>query len=138
MRIEWSPPVGRAKARRDDKSDPATEGHFASSLAADAPPAPAAPATTLGVIDSLLSIQEMPDALAGRRRAVQRGSTLLDRLDDLRLALLSGVLPRERLAELARVAGTARDAVDDPRLVGVLDEIELRVRVELAKLDAVL
>jgi hypothetical protein len=66
---------------------------------------------------------------------VQRGSTLLDRLDELRLGLLAGVLPRERLDELARIARTARDSVDDPGLSLILDDIDLRVAVELAKLD---
>jgi hypothetical protein len=66
---------------------------------------------------------------------VQRGATLLDRLDELRLGLLAGVLPRERLDELARTARTARETVDDPRLSLILDDIDLRVAVELAKLD---
>jgi hypothetical protein len=134
MRIEWTPPVRRTAARRDDKGDAASEGRFASALAGDQPTAPTAPPPAINSVDSLLSIQEMPDALAGRRRAVQRGHTLLDRLDDLRLALLTGVLPRERLSELSRMASGARETVNDPRLAEVLDAIELRVAVELAKL----
>jgi hypothetical protein len=87
-------------------------------------------------VDGLLSIQEMPDALVGRRRAIMRGDGLLDRLEDLRLGLLAGVLPRDRLDELSRLARTARQSVDDPRLAAILDEIDLRAAVELAKLDA--
>jgi len=82
----------------------------------------------------LFQIQEMPDALAQRRRAVQRGSTLLDRLDDLRLALLSGSLSPGQIAELQRAVASERGLVDDPRLLAVLDEIDLRAKVELAKL----
>ena len=98
-------------------------------------PAPAAAAPGLTAVDALLVAQELPDPLAGRRRAVQRGNALLDRLEELRLGLLAGILSRERLDELTRLAGTVRETVDDPRLGEVLDEIDLRVAVELAKLD---
>jgi hypothetical protein len=135
MRIEWTPPVRRTTQRRDDKSATAADGNFAAELSGDQPAAPAAGAPAVNLVDALLSIQELPDALAGKRRAVQRGNTLLDRLEDLRMGLLTGLLSRERLYELSRLAGTARDAVDDPRLSQLLDEIDLRVAVELAKLD---
>jgi hypothetical protein len=135
MRIEWTPPVRRTTARRDDKTDASSGDKFAAALGGDAPATPAASAPGLATVDALLVAQELPDALAGRRRAVQRGNSLLDRLEELRLGLLAGVLPRERLEELTRLARTARETVDDPRLSEVLDEIDLRVAVELAKLD---
>jgi hypothetical protein len=135
MRIEWTPPLRRTTARREEKSDGVSGEKFAAALAAEQPPAPAAAAPPPAAVEALLSLQEMPDALAGRRRAVQRGQTLLDRLEDLRLGLLAGIVPRERLDELARLSRTAREAVDDPRLSRLLDDIDLRVAVELAKLD---
>src|SRR5262245_15683935 len=48
-------------------------------------------------IDSLLSLQEVPEDPRRRRRAMQRGMDLLDRLDDIRIALLSGRMPQEQL-----------------------------------------
>jgi class II flagellar assembly regulator FliX len=135
MRIEWTPPLRRTTARRDEKSDAASGEKFAEALGADQPAAPTKAAPPPAAVDALLSLQEMPDALAGRRRAVQRGQTLLDRLEDLRLGLLAGIVPRERLDELAKLSRTARETVDDPRLAQLLDEIDLRVAVELAKLD---
>jgi class II flagellar assembly regulator FliX len=138
MRIEWSPPLRRTSAvRREGKADTPQSGPFTSALAGDPPPAPAAAPTTVSALDALLTVQEIPDAIAGRRRAVQRGTALLDRLEDVRLALLTGVLPKERLEQLSRLAGTSRAAITDPRLVAVLDEIDLRVAVELAKLDQI-
>jgi len=47
-----------------------------------------------------------------------------------------GVRARSRPAAPAPVGELARDAVDDPALALVLDEIDLRVAVELAKLDS--
>jgi hypothetical protein len=135
MRIEWTPPVRRTTARRDGKTDASGDEKFASALGGEPPAAPPTSPPSVNSIDALLIVQELPDALAGRRRAVQRGNSLLDRLDDLRLALLAGVLPRERLDDLARLARSVRETVEDPRLAEVLDEIDLRVAVELAKLD---
>jgi hypothetical protein len=135
MRIDWNPGVRRTSSRRDEKTDGSSGEKFAAALAGDQPAAPAAPTPALNSVDVLLSAQELPDALTARRRAVQRGNTLLDRLDDLRHGLLAGVLPRERLDELARLAKTARETIDDPRLVDILNDIDLRVAVELAKLD---
>jgi hypothetical protein len=133
MRIEGTRPPRPATARRGDKTDAAAE-KFAASLSGDAPAAAAAPPPALGQIEGLLTVQELPDPLMRRRRAVQRGHTLLDRLEELRLALLAGGLPRARLDELARLARTARETVEDAGLGRVLDEIDLRVAVELAKL----
>jgi len=135
MRVEWTPPVRRSTARRDDKAGLADGEKFASVLQEEPPAQAAAAPPKLNPLDALLSLQELPDALAGRRRAVQRGSSLLDRLEDLRLGLLAGIVPRERLQQLAELAQSARDGVDDPRLAELLDQIDLRVAVELAKLD---
>jgi hypothetical protein len=136
MRIEWTPPLRRTTARRDDKSENAPEGRFSAALAEEQPAAPTTPPPTLNSIDGLLTLQEMPDALAGRRRrSVQRGTTMLDQLDDLRLGMLTGIFSREQLDRLSRISRTTRESVDDPRLAEVLDQIDLRVAVELAKLD---
>ncbi|MGO8914356.1 MAG: flagellar assembly protein FliX [Stellaceae bacterium] len=135
MRIEWTQPLRRTTSRRDGKTDSTSGEKFAAALAGEQPAAPASAARPPNPVDVLLTAQEVPDALGGRRRALQRGNSLLDRLEDLRLGLLAGVLPRDRLGELALLAKTARETVDDPGLAAVLDEIDLRVAVELAKLD---
>ena len=135
MRIEGPPPVRRTAVRRDGDKAEAAGDKFAAALEGGDHAAPATPSPAVGALDGLLSIQEIPDALVGRRRAVLRGDSLLDRLDDLRLGLLAGAMPRDRLEELMRLARSARDAVDDPRLAAILDEIDLRAAVELAKLE---
>ncbi|HEV2548476.1 MAG TPA: flagellar assembly protein FliX [Stellaceae bacterium] len=138
MRIESTPPLRRtAPVRRDARVGAPQDGPFAAALSGEQPPAPAAAPATVSALDALLTVQEIPDATAGRRRAVQRGEALLDRLEDVRLALLTGVLPRERLEELSRLARTNRAAITDPRLSAILDDIDLRVAVELAKLDQI-
>ena len=85
-------------------------------------------------VAALIALQEVPDATARRARAVAAGHDLLDRLDELRLALLAGRMSPNRLAALAQSARARREGVADPRLAEVLDEIALRAEVELAKL----
>ena len=136
MRIDPNRPILPASPRRDGKSGSGTGTGFSAAVTGEQPASGPTAARPMLPVDGLFQIQEMPDALAQRRRAVQRGSTLLDRLDDLRLALLSGSLSPGQIAELQRVVATERGLVDDPRLVAVLDEIDLRAKVELAKLTA--
>jgi len=46
-----------------------------------------------------------------------------------------GEIPSARMAALAQSVRSRREACSDPRLAALLDEIELRVEVELAKLS---
>lgn len=59
---------------------------------------------------------------------------MLEQLEDVRIGLLTGSISQSQLQDLARNAKQAREEYLDPRLSEALDEIELRARVELAKL----
>jgi hypothetical protein len=91
----------------------------------------------LGGLAAVLAVQETPDQLLkrSRQRARERGEDVLDQLDDIRLGLLTGAIPVARLERLAQLIRAKREQVDDPRLDQILDEIELRAAVELAKLS---
>lgn len=84
-------------------------------------------------VDALLSLQETGDATTAPRRAVARGEHMLDILDDIKLALLSGQIPQAKLNRLLTVVEGHQGALHDPRLADILGHIELRARVELAK-----
>lgn len=86
--------------------------------------------------DSVLSVQETDDATQERSRGLDRmyGEGILDRLEDIRHGLLVGALPKDKLAGLAQSMRARRRQSDDPRLNRILDEIELRAEVEIAKL----
>ena len=83
--------------------------------------------------DSLLTVQQVPEGELRRRRSLQRGRTILAQLESLRLALISGAIPRAQLRQLLSIVESERVPSADPRLAAVLDGIELRARVELAK-----
>ncbi|TVR08143.1 MAG: flagellar assembly protein fliX [Salinarimonadaceae bacterium] len=89
----------------------------------------------VGSLDALLALQEDAGGSGDRRRrAAQRGHDLLDALDRLKAALLSGRVPVSDLKAIASRLAERRDSTGDPRLDEVIAHIELRAQVELAKL----
>ena len=129
-------PTGTAKAasvRRPDKGSQAKPGEFSKLLEGlDEPEAPRATASAAPV-DPVVGVRDATDRSG--RRSKQRAEDILDRLEEIRLGLLAGAIPRDRLEALDQLVQQHRDRVADPRLSEILDEIELRARVELAKLD---
>lgn len=117
-----------------------TPGGFAVAGQAAAGPMAASPAASsagaVTGVSALMTLQGVEDAAERRRRAVRRGSGLLDRLDELKLALLDGGDGAGALNRLARANGEARPDELEPGLAAVLDAIELRAAVEIAKRDA--
>jgi hypothetical protein len=108
----------------------------ASTPQAAAAPARAAGAAPVASMDALLALQEVDGPLERRRRAVRRGGRLLDALDAVKLALLGeGDSVAPALQRLATAVREQRLGSFDPGLDGVLDEIETRAAVELAKAE---
>jgi hypothetical protein len=101
----------------------------------------AAPAATGGTptvagIDALLALQGVEAADEQRRRAVKRGHTALDLLDEMKLSLLSGRLEPAMVLRLKSAAAELKEMSGDSRVDQVLAEIDLRVEVELAKVES--
>ncbi len=93
-------------------------------------------AGTVSALDALLALQQSGDALdSPKKHAVLRAESLLEQLEGVRDALLSGTLPASRLRQLVGLLDQQRENVSDPALSSVLDEIDLRAQVELAKLE---
>lgn len=86
-----------------------------------------------GGIDALLALQAADDATTGRRKAIKRANLLLDALEEIRADLLAGRVSEGRLNRAVALLQQAK-AQTDPELDAVVADIELRVRVELAKL----
>jgi hypothetical protein len=116
---------GEFKAALVDAMDDAP-----SVFAAEAPP-------SLGAVDALLVAQAVGDSpdKEQRRRLVRHAEDILDMLEELRHGLLMGTIPESKLTQLTDMVRSRREACRDPRLASLLDEIELRAEVELAKLS---
>jgi hypothetical protein len=100
--------------------------------------APAAATAALSNIGALLALQGVEDPAERRRRATRRADDLLAQLDELRQSMLGPGVTRLQVARLAQTLREQRDAVDDPALEALLDDVELRAEVELAKLERAL
>jgi hypothetical protein len=106
------------------------------SLAGPGIAATAGTAGALPPLGGLLALQDVAEPTAERRRrALGRGRSILDRLDELRLELLAGAVPLDLLRRLQGELGRRVDVADEPRLQGLLDAIEVRCAVEVAKLE---
>ncbi len=106
------------------------------SAAGAAPPAARAGAVAgVASLDALLALQEMGGPLERRRKAVGRAGRILDVLDDLRVAVIDGEVSGAHLEQLVKAVRDQRENTEDPGLEGILDEIEMRAAVELAKLQ---
>lgn len=92
----------------------------------------AAPLTGAGM---LLGLQEVSGDEIERKRAMKKGKSIIDALDQLRDALLIGSLSPATIRQLETVLAEKRAVNNDPRLNAILDEIEVRAAVELAKLE---
>jgi hypothetical protein len=91
---------------------------------------------TIASVDALLSVQsvEDPTARAAKKRMRQRGNDILAELDNIRLAMLTGNLTVGHMIDVADVVASHREKISDPVLTSIMDEIDLRAQVELAKM----
>ena len=133
MKISGTGPVQTPPIRRRDQTS-RSSGAFAGELAGDGAVRESAAPTDAAAVSTLLSLQEVADPLAERREAVRRGEDLLDHLDELRHGLLIGAFPEEKLDRLLILVRRQRNQVADPRLREILNDIEVRAAVELAKM----
>lgn len=128
-------PAGAGFARAMDETG-ASDGQVD-----DAPALPGGGA--LASVDALLALQGVdaveganPDGRRKNQAAARHGQELLDQLDEIRVGLLTGRLSEGHLRALSQRLGTQIEAPTDPKLRSVLDDINLRVAVELAKYES--
>lgn len=89
------------------------------------------PVPNVAMLVTLAAADPMMDR---RRRLAAQAERGVEALDHLHKEVLVGVPSVERLREIAQWSQTL-DTPDEPVLAQILAEIDLRVRVELAKYD---
>lgn len=92
--------------------------------------------SSIAMVDVLLAVQgaDDPAQRAARRRMVGRADNLLAVLDNIRMGLLTGTLTVGQVIDIADVVASHREKVTDPQLTAILDEIDLRAQIEIAKM----
>lgn len=131
MRIDSTIRTGVSAARAARPTGSGGRFQLDESAAAQHTAPAAAPVAATG-IEALLALQSVEDPMLARRKAVRRGSALLDALGAAQADLLTGEVGEGRLNLMMALVTQARGQVD-PGLAALIDDIELRVRVELAK-----
>jgi len=136
MKVNGTGPTAAASAAQRS-ARPAAEG-FAPQASEGARESAASGAvagtSALTTLDVLLALQETPGPMERRKRAIRRAGGLLDALDQIKLALLEeGGDARGALDRLQSLTRDLRDQTEDMGLESVLDEVETRAAVELAK-----
>lgn len=134
MKIEGPRQIDQARYARPARPAGASGAAFAPEMPHETrAPVQTSGASGLTTIDALIALQEVPDAVTGRAKAMRRGRDMLDLLEDIRDGLLMGGISRATLTRLLHLVNSKREEFSDPGLEVVLDEVELRARVELAK-----
>lgn len=122
------------KKGKAGKSDGSFGGLLETGGSAEA--APAAAPSSLAMVDVLLAVQgtDDPAQRAARKRMVSRADDVLALLDNIRMSLLTGQLTVGQVIEIADIVASHREKVMDPQLTALLDEIDLRAQIEIAKM----
>lgn len=137
MKVEGPNRTQQSGSTQKKSGVSAQGGSFGDFMAGEAAGPSGAGAThAIAHIDALLAAQEAesPTERAARRRMVQRADSVLGGLEHIRLGLLNGTLTVGHLIDIADVVAMHREKVTDPRMTAILDEIDLRAQIELAKM----
>ncbi len=135
MKVDPTKISGVSQAKRTRKSASAGGAAFADMISETDATQSASGAAPVSGVESVFAVQSVGDREGNARKARERAELMLSRLEDIRDGLLMGMVPADRLQDLATAARQQREELDDPRLSEILDDIELRARVELAKLE---
>jgi hypothetical protein len=129
-------PAVRGKSKASSGGSGAFAEHLSGVKEGSSGAAPIVENAAPGSVGSILAAQEVSEdgERNARVRLHGRGMDILDRLDEIRHDILIGAVPKERLTNLVHILRAKRGTVEDPRLVSIIDEIELRAEVEIAKL----
>ena len=133
---------GRAKhSKKTDKVNSSPETNFSNYLSELSKPEDvletSGNVSSVSEVSSILLAQEIsPDSSEGSQNKTlfTRGEVVLEQLGIIRDGLLAGSLTSDKLRELTTVLNEEKTTNSDPQLLEIIDEIELRAQVELAKL----
>ncbi len=136
MKISSTQRVTGPASSKKTKATSKAKGFRVSTEAVDKAAAPTATAQVEGVnsVDALLALQGDEGVEGRHRRMMARANHLLDALEELKLALVTGQASPVILARIERLLQQKREDVEDPGLNSLLEQVEIRAEVEKAKL----
>ena len=138
---ETKGPAKTAKSKKASSAQSGSSADFSQYVHGGASEASGAGATqSIAQLDALLAAQETEDPTqqSARRRAYVRADSILDKLEEVRIKMLVGNLTLGHMIDVADVVASHRDKIEDPKLTAIMDEIDLRAQVEIAKVRVAL
>lgn len=140
MKIDRSKGTSSSSGTKKSSSSSGSDGvDFSQFVKSGAGEVPSSSATqSIASLDALLAVQEVDDPTkrASNKRARHRAGKILDQLENIRVKMLCGGLTVGHMIDVADVVASHRDKIDDPKLTSIMDEIDLRAQVEIAKMRA--
>lgn len=137
MKITHTGPVKTGGDVNRKKSASGASGDFGKILESElAETKDSAPVVAAQSIDSILALQQVNDEEISRKKTIAYGHDLLDGLERLRNQLLLGEVSFSQLKNIERLMQNYRkDSFTDPALTDIINDIETRVAVEIAKYE---
>ncbi len=128
---------GASGTKKTSSSSGGSNVDFSQFVNSGASETPSAGATqSIAQLDVLLAAQEVEDPMqrTARNKMRARSNNILEKLDQIRLKMLGGDLTIGHMLDVADVVASHRDKIDDPALTAIMDEVDLRAQVEIAKM----
>ena len=135
IKITNTPPTRPTDKKKKSDSSSASGTQFKDYLSSGDGAKGSEESKSASEVQSFLFMQEVSDEDVHRHKAIQQGKKTLQALEQLHRDLLLGHVPEATLRNLESTINRQREQFTDPRLKELLDEIELRAAVELAKLE---
>ena len=135
MKVDQTRRNSLAGVKRSSGSRGAASSDFDSLLISEQKIDAVAASNRISSVDAVVALQEITGDNTDERGAKNRANLILDKLEDIRMGLLMGQIPKSNLEELSKILILARENSIDSNLLEIIEDIELRAKIELAKLE---
>jgi len=137
MRITDTNKIGSAGSiKKKSKTDASGDfGGLIDSTSETESASPLGGVSPIASMAGLLAVQEAGNHFEAIAKQMTHGKNLLDILDELRFGLLNGSVTANNAQKLVSELRENHNHTDDAELESIINEIEIRAEVELAKLE---
>ena len=135
MKVDQTRRNSLAGVKRSSGSRGVASSDFDSLLISEQKIDDVATTNRISSVDAVVALQEITGDNTDERGAKNRANLILDKLEDIRMGLLMGQISKSNLEELSKTLIVARENSIDANLLEIIEDIELRAKIELAKLE---
>ena len=135
MKVDQTRRNSLAGVKRSSGSRGVESSDFDSLLISEQKIDSVAASNRISSVDAVVALQEITGDNTDERGAKNRANLILDKLEDIRMGLLVGQIPKSNLEDLSKILIVARENSIDANLLEIIEDIELRAKIELAKLE---